>query len=222
MTAPTSACHTKQPLGCRARRCGPSATTRRRPSPRSAGRPQSVALPLRGRPRPGRTTDGAPPGALPPCRVHGAATGRPRAVRRPAEKSISVGAARLPQIGGLSVGYLSLKPPDCVSLCGVSQPKVQLLTIDYSDRGCPFCEGQSNICLVSPQFAQPWVLLGDGQPWALILKKVKKLICFIPPGRHGHLEVTPTLGPTQRNPNLRYPAILGPCGLRRTMSSPRR
>ena len=34
---------------------------------------------------------------------------------RPAEKSTSVGAARLPQIGGLSVGYLSLKPPDCVS-----------------------------------------------------------------------------------------------------------
>ena len=88
-----------------------------------------------GRPRPGRTTDGAPPGALPPCRVHGAATGRPRAVRRPAEKSISVGAARLPQIGGLSVGYLSLKPPDCVSLCGVSQPKVQLLTVDHSARG---------------------------------------------------------------------------------------
>ena len=52
-------------------------------------------------------------------------------------------------------------------------PMVQRLWI-------PLCEGQSNICLVSPQFAQPWVLLEDGQPWALSLKKVKELICLIP------------------------------------------
>ena len=54
---------------------------------------------------------------------------------RPAEKSTSVGAARLPQIGGLSVGLLCLKPIDCVSLVESDNQKIQLLTVDHSARG---------------------------------------------------------------------------------------
>ena len=84
MTAPTSACHTKQPLGCRARRCGPSATTRRRPSPPLC-RPAPISratpgFPARGDRGPVEPRTGARP--PPPCRVHGAASGRP--LRRPA------------------------------------------------------------------------------------------------------------------------------------------
>lgn len=54
-------------------------------------------------------------------RVHGFADWCPPSTGGPTgeRKVLSVGAARLPQIGGLSVGFISLKPLDCVSLCGV-------------------------------------------------------------------------------------------------------
>ena len=120
MTAPlTSACHTKQPLGCRARRCGPSATTVAVPAPALPAGPNLLRYPVHQ--LDGETAARSNHGGHGLSLASPAVSG-PRdslraasAVRRPVEKSISVGAARLPQIGGLSVGYLSLKPPDCVS-----------------------------------------------------------------------------------------------------------
>ena len=51
-------------------------------------------------------------------------------------KVLSVGAARLPQIGGLSVWVLSVSNPLIVSpLVESKQPKIQLLTVDHSARG---------------------------------------------------------------------------------------
>ena len=86
-----------------------------------------------GRPRPGRTTEGSPGSR--PCRVHGAASGQ--ASRRPA------GLPKSPCRG------CRPPPPDWRAFCrvsqsqtsrlrlprGVSQPKVQLLTVDHSARG---------------------------------------------------------------------------------------
>ena len=118
---------------------------RRRPSPRSAGRPQSLRYPLffplrraeEGRPRPGRTTDWALSNGRARSRV--GSTGQPpeglRAVR-PACRKVHIRGCRPP-------------PPDWRAFCrgsqsqtprlrllhGVSQPKVQLLTVDHSARG---------------------------------------------------------------------------------------
>ena len=113
MTAPTSACHTKQPLGCRARRCGPSATTRRRPSPlrtmpagpnllrypsddpRSGGRPGGDRGPVEPRRRePASPSVSGPRGS----RRTGLAPSR-----RPAEKSMP----RVPPASPRLAGFLS-------------------------------------------------------------------------------------------------------------------
>ena len=116
MTAPlTSACHTKQPLGCRARRCGPSATTVAVPAPALPAGPNLLRYPvhqLDGETAArsnhgGHTGFAAPPAVSGPRDSLRAAS----AVRRPVEKSISVGAARLPQIGGLSYGFYQCQTP---------------------------------------------------------------------------------------------------------------
>ena len=69
-------------------------------------------------------------------RVHGSTTGsRPSRGPTGDEKS-SVGAARLPQIGGFFYRVLSVSNPLIASpLVESIQPKIQLLTVDHSARG---------------------------------------------------------------------------------------
>ena len=105
MTAPL--CVPQPPSGA-APGCGTSATPSPSQPSRSAGRPQSGALP---RPeRGGETATRSNHGAHAPCRVHGVPPDGLTGPSTGAEKVHSVGAARLPQIGGLSLGLLSLKP----------------------------------------------------------------------------------------------------------------
>ena len=141
MTAPLTVRATpNNPLGAvlgaadRPRQPSPSQPPLCRPAPICCATPSAHRW--TGRPRPGRTTEGAK--ASPPLPAVSGPRGSLRtasAARRPVEKSISVGAARLPQIGGLSVGYYQSQTPRLRLPSGVSQPKVQLLTVDHSARG---------------------------------------------------------------------------------------
>ena len=116
---------------------------RRVPSPSPAAAP-TLRYPS---PAPARAGDRGPVEPLPPTSqarppgLEGGGSG-PRGARRNvqdvprgAEKSSSVGAARLPKTGGLSLGYLSPKPPPLRLPCGDLTTKIQLSTVDHSVRG---------------------------------------------------------------------------------------